>query len=320
MQSALGAVYYAPSGALQSATDIAVNPHLVSVENNFSLYAGLNILQVILRAELTGGQLDSTLAHRIDDALAIIHAMTSGGNLPNGRRTLGMESFFRDCAWHDGEFVQGGLANDPTSARDWIPVLEPKAVDVNTWGIAALGAERVDRWFGFGSAYRVWKGLESWGGYGNNHTLWGVGYSDLDGNGQDGAGQYRHAVLSAEWTAGAITMVRNMIKHYHATPGESANHALARQFEQELREDERTMLQGVQALRLDRYAVTEFPGKPNHYSELITGRTKPYLYASRRYRIPFGWYANPIPSTASTAWVILIADEYDPFGYAGKPN
>lgn len=115
-------------------------------------------------------------------------------------------------------------------------------------------------------------------------------------------------------------MVRNMIKHYHATPGESANRVLAGQIEQELREDERTMLQGVQALRLDRYAVTEFPGKPEHYSELITGRTRPYLYASRRYRIPFGWYANPIPSTASTAWVILIADEYDPFGYAGKPN
>src|SRR5882757_4342156 len=320
MQSDVGGVYYAPSGTVQSDADNFVNPHLVSVENNFSLYAGLKILQVTLQAELAGGQLDSTAAHRVDDALAIIHAMTSGGNLPNGRRTRGMESFFRDCAWHDGEFVQGGVANDPASARDWIPASTPKAVDVNTWGIAALGADRVDRWFGFGSAYRVWKGLKSWGGYGNNHTLWGVGYSDLDGNGQDSAGQYRHAVLSAEWTAGAITMVRNMIKHYHAAPGESTNRALARQFEQALREDERTMLQGIQALRLDRYAVTEFPGKPGHYSELITGRTRPYLYASRRYRIPFGWYANPIPSTASTAWVILIADEYDPFGYAGKPN
>jgi hypothetical protein len=111
-----------------------------------------------------------------------------------------------------------------------------------------------------------------------------------------------------------------MIKHYHAVPEASINYADARQYERELLEDERTMLQGVQALRLDRYAVTEFPGKPEHYSDLITGPTKPYLYASRRYRIPFGWYANPIPSTASTAWVILIADEYDPFGYAGKPN
>jgi hypothetical protein len=320
LQSQVGGVYYAPSGTVQSDADKSVNPHLVSVENNFSLYAGLEILRATLRAQFASGQLDSTAARRVDDALAIIHAMTSGGNLPNGRKTLGMESFFRNCAWHDGEFVQGGLANDPASAQVWVPVLEPKAVDVNTWGVAALGAERVDGWFGFGSAYRVWKGVKRWGGYGNNRTLWGVGYSDLDGNGQDAVGRYRQGVLSAEWTAGAITMVRNMIKHYHAAPVESTNHALARQIEQELREDERAMLQGVQALRLDRYAVTEFPGKPEHYSELITNRTGPYLYASRRYRIPFGWDANPIPSTAATAWVILIADEYDPFGYAGKPN
>ncbi len=45
MQSAVGAVYYAPSGTLQSAADVAVSPNLVSVENNFSLYAGLNVLQ-----------------------------------------------------------------------------------------------------------------------------------------------------------------------------------------------------------------------------------------------------------------------------------
>jgi hypothetical protein len=321
MQSPLGAVYYAPSGTLQSAANIAVNPHVVSVENNFSLYSGLNILQATLRAELTGDSgLDSPATRKINRALAIIHAMVAGGDLPGGRTTLGMERFFRDSAWHDGEFVQGGLANDPASSRPWIPVLEPKAVDVNTWGIAALGADRVDRWFGFGSAYRVWKSLESWGAYGVGHTLWGVGYSNTDGNGRDSSGQYRQAVLSAEWTAGAITMVRNMIEHYHAVSAESVNRAAARQYERELREDERAMLRGIQALRLDRYAVTEFPGKPEHYSDLITGRTKPYLYASRRYRIPFGWYANPIPSTASTAWVILIADEYDPFGYAGKPN
>jgi hypothetical protein len=321
MQSASGAVYYAPSGTLQSAADSAANPHLVSVENNFSLYAGLKILQATLRAELgADGTLDTPATRRIDRALAVSHVMISGGDLPDGRTTLGMERFFRDCAWHDGEFVQGGLANDPAASGAWIPVLEPKAVDVNTWGIAALGAAQVDRWFGFGSAHRVWKGLESWGSYGNNQTLWGVGYSDRDGNGQDAAGHYRQGVLSAEWTAGAITMVRNMIKHYHSIPRESINHAVARQYEQDLREDERTMLQRIQTLRLDRYAVTEFPGKPEHYSDLITGQTKPYLYASRRYRIPFGWYANPIPSTASTAWVIMIADEYDPFGYAGKPN
>jgi hypothetical protein len=30
--------------------------------------------------------------------------------------------------------------------------------------------------------------------------------------------------------------------------------------------------------------------------------------------------SNPIPSTASTASVVMVADDYDPFGYGGKPQ
>lgn len=65
---------------------------------------------------------------------------------------------------------------------------------------------------------------------------------------------------------------------------------------------------------------TDFPGKPDSYNKLINQSLKPYLYASKRYFIPFGWYANPIPSTCATAWAIMLTDRYDPFGYAGKPN
>ncbi len=99
----------------------------------------------------------------------------------------------------------------------------PKAVDVDTWGVAALGADRVDRWFGFGAAYRMWKGLRSWGRLWKQLHAVGRGLLGLDGNGQDAVGHYRQGVLSAEWTAGAITMVRNMIEHYHTTPEESVN-------------------------------------------------------------------------------------------------
>ena len=77
------------------------------------------------------------------------------------------------------------------------------------------------------------------------------------------------------------------------------------------------MLQGLQTLRFDRYVDTAFPGKPPKYKDLIGQPSKPYLYASKRYKIPFGWYANPLPSTASTGWVIMVADKYDPFVYGG---
>jgi hypothetical protein len=87
-----------------------------------------------------------------------------------------------------------------------------------------------------------------------------------------------------------------------------------------LESDERTMLAGVASLRVDRYAAASFPGKPANYEQLISVPTRPYLYASRRYRVPFGWYANPIPSTCATAWMVMIADDYDPFGYGGQHN
>ena len=81
------------------------------------------------------------------------------------------------------------------------------------------------------------------------------------------------------------------------------------------------MLAAVQRLRMDRYAAKGFPGAPSGYGQLLAvSDARPYLYASRRYLIPFGWYANPLPSTCATAWMIMVADHFDPFGYGGLPN
>ncbi|MDB6101752.1 MAG: hypothetical protein JWO52_1751 [Gammaproteobacteria bacterium] len=326
MQSPSGAVYYAPSGTLQNGADRPVNPHYVSVENNLSLYAGLRILQHTLCAQLTEQRnLKPADQERIGNSLTLIGTMIAGSASRDGPRTRGLLAFFKEAAWRDGEFVQGGLANDPRSKDEWVPLLQPKAVDVNTWGVAALGSTQIDRWFGFGAAYRVWKRLKAWGAYGTGHTISGVGYSDQDGNGQNDDGTFRSGVMSSEWTAGAIVMVRNMIERYRSVPKSSPDHADALRYEAALREDERHMLDGLQELRLNRYAKADFPGKPGNYARLIVEptnpvRSEPYVYSSKRYRIPFGWYGNPIPSTSSTAWIILIADEYDPFGYGGKPN
>jgi hypothetical protein len=326
MQSPSGAVYYAPSGTFQNDAERPVSPHYVSVENNFSLYAGLRILQDTLRAQLAEqSNLKAEDRKRIDGFLMLIGGMMAGSASRDGGGTRGLLAFFKETAWRDGEFLQGGLANDPGAKNPWVPTLEPKAVDVNTWGAAALGSNQIDRWFGFGAAYGIWKRVKAWGAYGSGHTLRGVGYSDQDGNGQNDDGTFRSGVMSAEWTAGAIVMVRNMIQRYGSVPQSSPDHAAALRYQAELREDERHMLEGLQELRLDRYAKGEFPGKPADYARLMVEsgnpvRSAPYVYSSKRYRVPFGWYGNPIPSTSSTAWVILIADQYDPFGYGGKPN
>ena len=320
MQSTLGGVYYAPSGTVGNAGDGPVNPHSLSVENNLSLYAGLKILRSTLQGELDG---DTTLSGgekaKIKDALHIIEVMIAGGE-SGGKQTKGLLSFFKNAAWQNGGFVQGGLANDPAQSREWVPTIEPMAVDVETWGIASLGTKQIDQWFGYGASFELWQRLKTWGAYGVGKTLWGVGYSDQDGNGIDPAGVYKQGVMSAEWTAGAITAVRNMLSTYDAEQPTSSHYGAAKKFAASLKQDEAAMLDSIGALRIDRYASKDFPGTPADYAKLIAVKTKPYLYASRRYYIPFGWYANPLPSTASTAWVIMVADHYDPFGFGGVPN
>ncbi|HYL00879.1 MAG TPA: hypothetical protein VEU78_06770 [Steroidobacteraceae bacterium] len=324
MQSPLGAIYYAPSGTLGNSSDRPVNAYSVSVENNLSVYAGLRILDATLAAELAHESgLETASRDRIEAARRIIAAMISGGRQHEMRSTQGLLAFLRGSAWQEGEFVRAGYANERGTGQEWRAVTEPKAVDVDTWGVAALGPGRIDGWFGFGASYEVWQRLKRWGGYGVDRTLWGVGYSDADGNGQTADGAFRSGVLSAEWTAGAIVMVRSMLRHYGATPrGESRAYARAREFVRQLRADETAMIRGIQELRFGRYVAGSMPGKPANYGSLLaepTGplATQPYLYASSRYLIPFGWYANPLPSTCATAWILLVADDYDPFVYGG---
>jgi hypothetical protein len=321
MQSRIGAIYYAPSGTLKNDRNEPVNRYFVSVENNFSVYAGLTILSATLRAESSCAEkLSSTDAARVRAALLLIHTMIAGGSLDEQRTTEGLLAFFKKRAWVDGMFVQGGSAEDPAMPAEWVPLLKPKAVDVNTWGVAALGAARVDEWFGFGASYGVWQRVKSWGAYGTARKLLGVGYSDADGNGQNADQTYRQGVLSGEWTAGAIVMLRNMIRYYAAAAPPPRDIPRARLYEKDLREDEKSMMEGIQTLRYDRYLTTSFPGKPDDYQNLVILPTKPYLYASRRYFVPFGWYANPLPSTCASAWVIMLANDFDPFAYGGAAN
>jgi hypothetical protein len=321
MQSQIGAVYYAASGTSGTQGEAHVSSYEVSVENNFSLYAGLRVLESTLRAELKGdGQLGAKQRAVIRQALETIAIMIHGGKVGLNQTTEGLLAFFRTKAWQGNEFVQGGLANDPKERSTWIPTLDPKAIDANTWGLAALGAKQLDEWFGFGTAYQTWQQAKSWGAYGVDKKLLGVGYSNHDGNGLNADRTYRQGILSAEWTAGAINMIRSLNRFYARNPGSPDQSVTAAAYVVNLRADELAMLEGVQTLRFTNYVRTAFPGKPDNYVSLITQMSEPYVYASRRYRIPFGWYANPIPSTCSTAWIIMIADGYDPFGYAGVAN
>ncbi|MCH9610706.1 MAG: hypothetical protein S4CHLAM81_05750 [Chlamydiales bacterium] len=318
MQSELGGIYYACKGSLGNQGDQPVNPYEVSVENNASALGGLKIFQQILNDELQyESDLTAEQKKQVEETLADIKTMIHGGTTPQGKQTAGLLSFFKNQAWdaNDGIFYQGGLANDPKESSDWVPTVEPKAVDVSTWGIAVLGQPLLDSWHGFGTAYKVWEDVKNWGGFfGPDKTIWGVGYSDKDGNGS--SGDYKKGIISAEWTAGAINLLRCLIVQY----GESKE-PQAKQYVANLQKDHDNMFKHLMSLRSDQYptAAAYNTTRPADYSNLvpIPKDKLAFIYASKRYMIPFGWFANPLPSTTSTSWTLMLHFNYNPFKAGG---
>lgn len=314
MQSKIGGVYYAVKGSLQNTGDQAVDPYIVSTENNASLLGGLLILKNILKQENNS---------QARPYLKVIDVMINGGVMPNRDTTEGLLSYFKKYAWDSNAsvFYQGGLANKPGETA-WVPITEPKPVDVNTWAVAALGQPLIDSWYGFGTTYNIWNKMKVWGGYyDDDGNLWGVGYSDQDGNGSGHSN--KNGIMSAEWTAGAINMLNVMIAQYTS---QKSTRPDANKYVDSLKADLLSMETHISALRVSRYGnVSMFDSvRPRNYTRLMSlaRNQQAYLYASKRYYIPFGWYANPLPSNASTSWALLMNYRYNPFTLGGgfTPN
>jgi hypothetical protein len=153
-------------------------------------------------------------------------------------------------------------------------------LDVQTWGLSLFG-QQVDSWYGEGTSYKMWEiSKKRSGTFNSEGNVVGVGYTD----GND--------IISVEWTLGAINMCRILAKQYEGTNPE---------FTASLLKDARTMREGMNDLRYD-----------------IDSTHSAFKYADKRYFIPFGWYANPIPSTASTSWMLMVDANYNPFHISGE--
>jgi hypothetical protein len=301
MQAGVGAFYYAPGGSQGNQGPIPQGE--ISVENNFSVLGGLQTLKHILdKTEQT---------KEVTKALADIDIMLNGGTTVNGYKTLGLLSFLYNGAFNvkQGVFYTHGIAAKPASTNDWVPDTSEEsgsmAVDINTWGTSALGVETIDKWYGKGMALAIWYNVRNKGGYFNNGQLWGVGYT-LNNN----VGDHPEKIMSTEWTAGAINTLYSLIDYYEKQ-GEDTS---------DLKADLASMQEGILHLRNDQYLSSNFDGAtPKEYFVTIpkeSGHT--YLYASKRFAIPFGWNANTLPSTTSNAWVLMNEFKFNPFQYLGK--
>jgi len=193
----------------------------------------------------------------------------------------GIESYLKSSySVSSGFFRQGGTVVN--GQFQWNEVF---AVDCQTWTMSQLGPKMVDSWFGTGTAVAVWNTTKKLGGY--HYTSWlntvdGLGFST---NSVDQA-------FSGEWSAGGINMLRIFSSELNDPQWKLEGDSMRKQIEYKLTEDQ--TINGV--------------------------NTKAVKYANKRYWIPFGWWANPLDSIASTAWSTFLDANFNPLYLGGGYN
>jgi len=282
LQAEPGLLFHCPWGAKIFPPDPDEGAN-VSNENNFSGYASIDTLWQVLN-NYTKGSTDETLVW----ALTSITMLKKGLEKWFDADTILSKKGELPNGWQ--VVPQGGHYN----ASGWFPVplqiTGGLAVDCQTWGMSVMGQPRIDKNFGHGFAYQIWQTAKKYAGYYKGETLCGVGYTDLAGsNGSIPV----NTIWSAEWTFGAINMAQILSQQY-ADAGDSEK-------AQSLLADAQSMLNEVtlpwpQGLR--------FPDGS-------------YVYANKRFFIPWGWFSNPISALCSTGWSVLMDLNFDPFHYGG---
>lgn len=286
LQSEMGSLYHCPWGAkiYPYDSDEGFN---VSNENNSSAYVSLKILAAVLKNYTKGGG-DEMLTY---------------GQQTAEKLAKGLEDWFsKHLLSKDGELpngvrlaYQGGHINStgyhPVPLNDVGGI----AIDCQTWGTTVIGAENMDKWYGPDMAYKIWVGAKKYAGFYQNGVLAGVGYTSLRKN--SSAAPDNH-IWSAEWTFGAINMCQVIGQQYKALG--------KMDYYTELMKDAQSMWNEVT--------------KP--WPDGLQFSDGSYVYANKRFFIPWGWYANPMGATCSTGWAVIQQQNYNPFEWGGgdKPK
>lgn len=305
LQAGIGAFYLSPANIQ---TQGVFSDGEISIEDNFSVLAGLQILKrILLGVEQTP---------EVILALGYIDIMLYGGTTVNGFETLGLLSFIYNGAFDakTGLFYSSGVALIPSSINDWQPNLTINSsfavVRTNLWGIAALGINTINNWFGQNTVANIWQSLRNRGGYYYNQQFWGMGYS-LNNNPvpSNSIDSQSENIMSTESTTAAINMLNSFIA-FDETQGINSS---------ELQQDLFAMQQHICNLRNDQYINANFNGAipQEFFIRVPESMGQAYLYASKRFILPFDWNANPLASLSATAWVVINYFQFNPLQYLG---
>lgn len=248
LQSETGGIRMAPMGTYREGEDRHSGEwwyRQISTENNLSWYAAFRMLY-----QITG-------KNEYREALK------------------GIELYLHTVYNEEGRYFYQGMHEEDGR---WLANDEHFALDVQTWGIAVLGAEKIDQWLGDGAAYRIWQTAKTSSGVRDTSgNLLGVGFSCEKDR------------VSVEWTAGAILAAMELKHFYAVSHPEWARETLA---------DAGEMRRGIEGLRRN-----------------LDPSTAAYSYSSRRGWIPFGWNSHDpeVLSLASTGWVVFVDHGFNPF-------
>lgn len=197
----------------------------------------------------------------------------------------GITAYIRASLDPEGFFFrQGGSIDVHSGNYNWVSGNISFAVDCQTWAMTVVNPLQIDSWFGVGASEKIWENTKALGGYhynSNTGRVDGLGFTE---NSQS-------QVLSGEWSYGAINMLRVFSRYYP----ERASEFL---------EEEQQML-------------TVIGGELRQTFEHQGRQWETVSYANKRYWIPFGWWANPLPSVASSAWAAMLDNSFNPFHLGG---
>jgi len=180
-----------------------------------------------------------------------------------------------------GYFRQGGSYDKTTGVFNWATGDIAFAVDCQTWAMSVVSPLLIDQWYGAGTSIKVWENTKKLGGY----NCQPGGYCEGLGFTINTADH----VFSGEWTLGGINMLRIFATEYN---------------NQAFQTEAKYMRDAIEAQLIAHETIEGTP---------VTG----VLYANKRYWIPFGWWANKLICTVSTAWTVLVDNDYNPFYLGG---
>jgi len=260
----------------------------VSNENNFSAYASLKALSFVLETYYSGGDPALDEAKSITDkALKGLDSWFMTHLIPSKIAAENVISQGGHVTF-DGQYKpQGGD--------------QAFAVDCQTWGLLVFGQAKFDQYYGSTTtAYDLWQATKRLAGYYIGDNLAGVGYTTPRVNQTT-----VHDIWSGEWTWGAVFMTKKLSDEYRKI-GKAA---------------------WADSLMADSASMVKFmseqvePGEDGVWkSGGLVQVDGSYLYANRRFFIPWGWYANPIGATSSTGWAVFHDMQYNPFVLGGGGN